>query len=233
MSEKPLLLSSARSGVLIQPATTSWRRLAIVATGLFVILVGAADVTARLASGALGERASTVAFGPVAAIGNPSPFGLFSGSGATTTVFDPARIVIEVAGVDAPIEPVGKKDNGAMDTPKKLADVGWYTLGSKPGEAGNAVFAGHVNNALGLDGVFAHLSDVVVGDLINVADDSGRMLTYVARAIDLYPVEAAPAENIFAIKGPSQVVLITCEGVWDQDTHSYSKRLVVTARLVE
>ncbi|MBI2004991.1 class F sortase [Patescibacteria group bacterium] len=234
MSEKLLLLYSARSGVLVEPprASPRWRTAAAL-MGILMILVGAADATSRLAQSVFGSGAGVAAFAPVATIGNPSLLALLQAgqSPATTTALLPARIMVGAALVDAAVEPVGKKPDGSMDTPKNFTDVAWYSLGAKPGEAGNAVFAGHVNNALGTAGVFEHLTDISIGDQIVIADVQGRMLTYVVRAVDLYRVDTAPLETIFRMVGPSQVVLITCEGVWDKDTRSYTKRLVVTASL--
>lgn len=234
MSEKLLLLSSARSGVLIgTPHVSPGWRTAAALVGLLMILVGAADATSRLASRAFGRGAGVAAFAPVATIGNPALLAsLFAGGElATSSALSPARIMISAIGVDAAVESVGKKPDGSMATPKNFTDVAWYSLGARPGEAGNAVFAGHVNNARGTAGVFERLSEISLGEQIVIADTQGRMLTYVVRAADLYPVDTAPVEIIFRTTGPSQVVLITCEGVWDKDTRSYAKRLIITASL--
>jgi LPXTG-site transpeptidase (sortase) family protein len=106
-------------------------------------------------------------------------------------------------------------------------------LGSKPGQAGNAVIAGHVNNALTMAGVFQHLGDVHVGDTIAVSDASGKTLNYVVTETDQYTTDNAPMAAIFSISGPSQIVLITCDGAWDAAAKSYNKRLVVYAKLVK
>jgi LPXTG-site transpeptidase (sortase) family protein len=120
-----------------------------------------------------------------------------------------------------------------MATPGSFATVGWYKLGSRPGQAGNAVLAGHVNNALTKSGVFEHLSDLKVGDSIAIADTSGKTLTYVVTETDQYKTTEAPAASIFSGAGPTQLVLITCDGAWDAAAHSYDKRFVVYARLVK
>jgi len=234
MSEKLLLLYSARSAVLIEPPQTTQRwRTAAAVVGLLVVLVGAADATSRLANSVFGSEAGAIAFAPVATIGNPSLLAIISAGGAiaTTTALYPARIMVSAIGVNAKVVSVGKKDDGSMDTPKNFTDVAWYSLGVKPGEAGSAVFAGHVNNALGMAGVFEHLTDISIGDKVIVADTGVRTLTYIVHGVDLYQVDAAPSETIFKTEGPSQIALITCEGVWDEDAHSYTKRLVVTANL--
>lgn len=118
-----------------------------------------------------------------------------------------------------------------MATPKNFQDAGWYDMGARPGEAGNAVIAGHVNNALTMAGVFQHLGDIRVGDTIAVSDAHGTTLNYVVTETDQYSTTNAPTAAIFSTNGPSQIVLITCDGVWDPAAHSYDKRLVVYARL--
>ena len=69
MSEKPLLLSSAKSGVLVEK--TSGEKIwlfAMAAVGLFVVLVGAADVSSRLSTAVFGRSAALMAFAPAVAL---------------------------------------------------------------------------------------------------------------------------------------------------------------------
>ena len=118
-----------------------------------------------------------------------------------------------------------------MDTPQALANVAWYAPGQKPGEKGNAVFAGHVNNALGTAGVFKELSALQKGDEVQVVGESGATLTYIVESSNEYFLDRAPLEQIFANEGSSGIALITCEGSWDPSARTYDKRLVVVARL--
>ena len=103
-------------------------------------------------------------------------------------------------------------------------------LGGKPGGEGNAVFAGHVNNSRALSGVFAHLSQINVGDYVTVSDAEGKTLVYTVREIEIVPADRAPAEEIFKTSGPSQVILITCDGDWVPEIRTFDKRLIVVAR---
>ncbi|HVV38995.1 MAG TPA: class F sortase [Candidatus Paceibacterota bacterium] len=238
MSEKPLLLYSAKTGVLSDNTSTRpshwWRTIAL-GLGVLAILVGAADVFARISRDAFGENASFMTFAPAAALVDPSLLNNPQPATTTQTVavpIIPARITIPALGVDAGVESVGKKVDGSMGTPSKWNTVAWYKPGSKPGGQGNAVFAGHVNNALTTAGVFEHLSQIKIGNRIEVSDAAGQKLVYEVSEINQYSVNGAPTGAIFSTEGSSQIVLITCDGNWDASAHEFDKRLVVVARLL-
>jgi LPXTG-site transpeptidase (sortase) family protein len=116
-----------------------------------------------------------------------------------------------------------------MGTPQDFRNVAWYSLGGKPGAAGSAVFAGHVNNGLTNSGVFSHLSKVKKGDYITVADETGRTKVYQVSTVTEYAADA-PTESLFAATGASQLVLITCDGDWIPSARTFDKRLVVVAK---
>ncbi len=220
------VLSSSRS------TRSFYLQIACIVVGIFVVLVGAADVTARVARSAFGPNAAFMAFAPAVALNNPlfvqnSP----STPIASTTPLTPARLVIPVIGVNAAVEQVANKADGSMGTPSTFGDVAWYMLGPKPGAPGNAVIDGHVNNALTTAGVFEHLSQLKAGDLIMVSDATGKTLTYTVRGVEAYGTSNTPIDSIFTTTGPSQLVLITCEGEWVQSQHSFNERLVVYALL--
>jgi LPXTG-site transpeptidase (sortase) family protein len=190
------------------------------------VLVGGADVASRLSS-ALGDRALFMAFAPVAALENPDA--LLPAATSTESIA-PARLKVPSLGINAPVEAVGKKADGSMGTPSAWGSVAWYKLGSKPGGAGNAVFAGHVNNALTTAGVFEHLGQISLGDKIEVEDSQGNTLVFQVTEITSYEANDAPLDTIFSTEGPSQVVLITCDGDWSDAEHQFERRLVVVAR---
>ena len=74
----------------------------------------------------------------------------------------PGRVRIPALNVDAPVINVGASDRGVMDAPTSKAlhspywtSVFWYAPGAVPGQAGNAVIAGHVDRVGGDPAVFA------------------------------------------------------------------------------
>ena len=77
--------------------------------------------------------------------------------------------------------------------------------------------------------MFEHLSQIRKGDYITVADAEGHALVYKVAEVKLYDTSAS-TEGIFSKTGPSQIILITCDGEWVQDEHQFNKRLVVVAR---
>ncbi|OGD70335.1 hypothetical protein A3D09_01300 [Candidatus Collierbacteria bacterium RIFCSPHIGHO2_02_FULL_49_10] len=79
--------------------------------------------------------------------------------------------------------------------------------------------------------MFKELSQVKKGDTVQVMGAQGEVLIYEVENINTYTEASAPLNEIFANSGSSKVVLITCEGVWDEVTHTFDKRLVVVARL--
>ncbi len=188
-------------------------RLAVVAVGVLCVLVGAADATSRLVNN-MGPDAAFLAFAPAAAINN--------------SVIVPARLKIPSLGVNAKVESVGIKDDGAMATPSNFDNVAWYSLGAKPGAQGSAVFAGHVNNALLRSGVFERLSQIKKGDYVTIEDSDGKSLVYKVSSVGVYHPNAS-TDALFAATGPSRLVLITCDGDWVSAARTYDKRLVVIA----
>ncbi len=221
-----LLLPAKRT----EPRWATWLRNTAIAVGIFVVLVGLADVTSRLAHAVLGDDALFNAFAPAAAIRPSAAVVPAVSATSSVAVLTPARLKVPSLGIDAQVEEVGRKADGTMGTPSDFANVGWWGEGQRPGEEGNAVFDGHVNNGLTKPGVFEHLSRIKKGDYITVSSAEGHTKVYEVTEITLYETDQAPLAKIFAKKGPSQLVLITCDGAWVDDEQTFDKRLVVVAR---
>jgi sortase A len=147
--------------------------------------------------------------------------------GTTTPLLSPERLIIPKIGVDANVQHVGITKAGNMAVPNNYTDVGWYRLGSAPGDLGNAVIAGHLDTGFGRPAVFLDLDELIPGDEIIVRDASGEVVTFVVERLATYDYTNAPMEEIFGTSTEARLNLITCDGLWDPDTKSYSKRLVV------
>lgn len=132
---------------------------------------------------------------------------------------------------DAPIEVVGMI-NGSMGTALFAGDVGWYSLGTKPGEIGSAVLAGHVNWLGSNDAVFTRLKQVEEGDLITIKNSHNETLLFMVREIKKYPVDGDTAEVFSSNDGKAHLNLITCSGIWNPLRKTHESRLVVFADLI-
>ena len=118
MSERPLLLSSARSGVLVAPGPSVWWRRVAIVFGIIAIVGrrGRCGHT-RLAHMSLGSDAAFTAFAPAAALEEPvRALDALTGhlAATSTTSFVPVRLRVPSIGVDAKVENVGKKADGSM-----------------------------------------------------------------------------------------------------------------------
>jgi len=141
----------------------------------------------------------------------------------------PVRLKIPNLKVNALIRYVGLTKTGAMGVPAKPSETAWYMLGTKPGEKGSAVIAGHVNWWNGVKGVFQNLKKLKPGDKMTIEDDRGKITTFVVRKIREYGQKEDASEVFLSDDGKAHLNLVTCTGVWDRLTQAYTKRLVVFA----
>ncbi|MFY9457633.1 MAG: class F sortase [Candidatus Spechtbacterales bacterium] len=140
----------------------------------------------------------------------------------------PARLKIPVINVDSAVEYVGIAPDGAMDVPKSQDDVAWFELGPLPGANGSAVIAGHYGWKNGKGSAFDNLYKLRKGDKIYIEDDKGVIISFfVVRESRRYDPKADASEVFGSNDGKPHLNLITCEGVWDKVSKTYSKRLVV------
>jgi LPXTG-site transpeptidase (sortase) family protein len=142
----------------------------------------------------------------------------------------PRTLRIPRIGVEADIEQVGLTNEGAMDVPQDYWRVGWYELGPRPGEQGNAVIAGHLDTMTGA-AVFARLPDLRAGDEIEVEDAKGKTRTFIVERKTSFKDEDAPLDEIFGTATSAHLNLITCGGAWDEKAGHYKERIVIFAKL--
>lgn len=144
---------------------------------------------------------------------------------------EPARLRVPKLGIDAFVQYVGVNAKGNMAAPSNFADVGWYKYGAVPGFVGSAVVTGHVDNGLGLPGVFKKLDEMKIGDDIYVENKNGTELHFRVVEIQKYPYTLVPLKVLFSRNDLPRLNLITCSGKWLQSERSYDERLVVYAEL--
>lgn len=135
------------------------------------------------------------------------------------------HLKIPTIGVDAVVKDMGLTTDGAMAVPGNRVDVGWFSLGTRPGDMGSAVIGGHNVWDSGA-GVFAHLDQLKKGDVVFVVDTKGASTSFVVRDMRTYDATDNNT-GIFDSKSGVHLNLITCSGTFDPLTKSYTKRLVV------
>lgn len=166
----------------------------------------AADVSQIGASGslliipALDVRASLVATGAV-------------GSRSTASLTVPAEI-----------HTVGRWDGTVQDGQRTVQEDA-----PSPGQAGDAVIAGHVDSAAAGPGALYDLRQLVVGDSIRIIDSHGHPSTWV---VDAKPATALKTElpaTLWVTTGPAKLALVTCGGPFDPSTGHYLENVIVWA----
>lgn len=148
-----------------------------------------------------------------------------------TTQGLPIRLIIPKINVDARIEYMGVMETGVMEVPDTAVNVGWFKLGPRPGERGNAVIAGHFDGKNGEAGVFININKLKEGDKIYVEDNKGTSIAFEVREIHIY--DPGYTNSVFSASESAHLNLITCDGVWDGAKKSYDKRLVIFADIVQ
>ena len=137
----------------------------------------------------------------------------------------PSRLRIPSIGVDAAISAVGLRPDGSMDAPDNLWTSSWLATGPRPGQAGNAVIAGH--RGVGTPALFSHFEKVQPGDRIYVSDGAGGELIYVVTRVASLDLSTSTQVAVFAPTATQHLVLVTCFGKYVESARTYDHRLVV------
>jgi hypothetical protein len=142
----------------------------------------------------------------------------------------PRQLRIPRLRIAAAVEHVGLAPDGAMEVPKRYENVAWYNLGPPPGQAGNAVLAGHLDSKTG-PAIFWRLRELRPGDEVFVLGNDDVERRFIVRAAESYRFDDAPLLRIFGPSAEAGLNLITCGGSFDRRSQNYDQRLVVYTTL--
>jgi sortase (surface protein transpeptidase) len=121
--------------------------------------------------------------------------------------------------------------SNTMIAPRGPWNVAWYPYSAVPGQAGNAVFSGHVDYIRIGPAVFWGLRGLSAGDTIAIEMSDGRVLTYRVDFSRAYGRNSGPWAELFSpAAGRDVITLYTCDGSFSG--HDYDKRRVVRASRV-
>lgn len=145
------------------------------------------------------------------------------------------RLLIPRFDVEARVITLGVGENGVMESPDGPWDVAWYAFSGRPGQDGNAVFAGHVDwYNVGPGGgpggaVFWNLKDLAIGDRIEVRLSDGTVFQYAVSERQQVDPATADLEQIVGPTTDEVITLITCGGSFDPITRHRDQRVIVRA----
>ena len=207
-----------RSRPQVEPRVTAHVAVTLVAA-MLLALVGTGVVLAR-------SRGS-VAPGPdvlaAARAGAPPPTSALAPSG------DPVRVRIPAIGVVARLVPLGLNPDRTLEVPR-YQEAGWYTGASRPGSAGPAVIAAHVDSTSG-PALFYRLRELKPGDAVHVDYPHGSV-TFSVRESQSFPKSGFPTARVYGATEDPELRLITCDGTFDGKARSYRSNRVVWAGVV-
>jgi len=147
---------------------------------------------------------------------------------APATVGLPVRLTIPRIKVSTKLEHVGLTSGGAVGVPRGIANAAWFDRSTYPGNVGSAVITGHYGRwQNGAPAVFNNINKLRAGDKLYVLDSQGVTTTFVVRAVRTYGAKDSVLAVFGASDGQAHLNLITCQGVWNNVTKSYPKRLVI------
>jgi len=141
----------------------------------------------------------------------------------------PVRLKIPKIGVDTFVESVGRTTKGEVGVPKGPSNSAWFNLGPRPGENGSAIISGHYGWKDDQPAVFDNLAKLKKGDKLFIIDDQGATTTFMVSKSQRYSSDSSALKVFSSNDGKAHLNLITCEGVWDKISKTYSNRLVVFA----
>ncbi len=143
----------------------------------------------------------------------------------------PIPVSVDIPSIEVSAEVVASgldEESGQMEIPATAAQVGWYRFGPRPGEAGSAVLAGHVDMAGQGPGAFFHLDRLVAGDEVEVHLSDGTIQRFEVLETVRIPKDELDVEAIFSRQGGPRLTLVTCGGAFNHTERSYDDNVVTT-----
>lgn len=140
----------------------------------------------------------------------------------------PVRLRIPAAGVDTPLESLGRAADRSIALPRRPARAGWFAGGPRPGQPGPAVIIGHVDWDHG-PAVFFRLAELGRGDTVLVDRADGSTATFRVTRRQQVAKTDFPTDQVYAPDLAPSLRLITCGGSFDHSAGSYRDNVIVYA----
>ncbi len=143
----------------------------------------------------------------------------------------PVPVVLRIPAIelDTSLQWLGLTAQGALEVPENFELAGWWSGGTRPGDEGPAVIAGHVDSYQG-PAVFARLGELEPDDRVLVRRLDGSTVVFAVTGRQVVAKDAFPSGAVYGpVDGP-ELRLITCTGEFFDD--AYRSNLIVFARRV-
>ena len=161
----------------------------------------------------------------------PGPLAAPPAQAVVATVSRPVFLSIPAIGVRTRLVRLGLTGQGTLQVPVSTSVAGWYTGGPRPGQAGPAVIAGHIDSDRG-PGVFFRLRLLRPGDRVYVRGADGMLTAFRVYAEYSYAKDRFPTRRVYGPAPGPELRLITCGGTFDPAAGSYLRNIVVYAAQV-
>jgi len=142
--------------------------------------------------------------------------------------------VIEIPSINAKgyVQKVGVLSDGVMAAPNNINFAGWYTSSPTPGSEGVSIINGHAGGRY-TDGIFRNINKLTKDDTVRVQMGDMLWRTFKVVSVNSYDVKEAAGPLFTQDPAIGEALhLITCDGVFDDTSQTYDKRVVLVARFV-
>lgn len=153
------------------------------------------------------------------------------GEAAPEAVAPPVAVTVPAIGVASDLVELGVLPDGTLEVPDSAGQAGWFAAGARPGAAGPALIAGHVDLG-GSPGVFQRLEQLTPGDGVEVRDADGAVRRFAVERVERYAKDSFPTDVVYGPRPDPVLHLVTCGGTFDSSTGHYRDNVIVTARPV-
>lgn len=143
----------------------------------------------------------------------------------------PRHITIAATGIDAPMVVVGLNKKNEIGTPANINYAAWYDGSSSLlDKQGTSIIVGH----RGTDrypGIFSTIDRLQADTEIKVTMGDGSIIRYKVVSHEVISSRTINMSQYISYRGNTNRILylITCEGTYDESTHTYPDRVIVKA----
>ncbi len=173
--------------------------------------------------------------GPVPSLGVPKAANTREAPAQVVTLATarstPVELKIPAISLSVSLSTLGLNADGTVQVPTDIQQPGWYRLGPSPGQIGSAAILGHVDSYEG-PAVFFRLRSLVAGNIVDVSLADGVIAAFEVTSVVMYPKATFPDQAVYTSHGYSALQLVTCGGVFDNQTGHYLSNIVVYTSLV-